>query len=238
MGFGVTTAPGEQCPTLELPATWDAYLASQSPTRRQTIRRKERKLARTHSLTLRDFGVAESVDDGWDVLNALHSDRWAGATAFSPRVAEFHRRFAKALAARNALWLTALELDGVAAAAWYGFTDGDTVFFFQSGRSLARQQESVGQVLMGMMIRRAIEQGFRRFDFLRGDEPYKASWTAARRTTWELVVTRPGLHGAWVRGHHSLESRLRAARAQAGRALRKFARGRRPVTPPPMVSDA
>jgi CelD/BcsL family acetyltransferase involved in cellulose biosynthesis len=219
MGLNVRVGAREPCPTLTLPASWEEYLAKQSSTRRQTTRRKERKLTREHEIVIRDYD-ASSIDDGWKVLGALHSERWGGATAFTPGVAEMHRQFAKSLAARNALWLTALELDGVAVAAWYGFAEGDTVFFFQGGRSLDHEQESVGQVLMGMMIRRAIERGFRRFDFLRGDEPYKASWTSEQRSTWEMVVTRPGARGTWLRAHQSVASILRLARARAGSMLR------------------
>jgi CelD/BcsL family acetyltransferase involved in cellulose biosynthesis len=219
LGFHVTTAVCEPCPMITLPPSWDEYLAAQSSSRRQTIRRKERKLAREHQLVVRDYD-AHTLDDGWKVLGTLHSERWSGATAFTPAVAEMHREFARLLAARGALWLTALELDGIAVAAWYGFTEGDTVFFFQSGRSLEHQQDSVGQVLMGMMIRRAIERGYRRFDFLRGDEPYKASWTDEQRTTWTLVVTRPGASGRWVRAHQRLDTMIRLSRSRIGRMLR------------------
>ena len=219
LGLHVATTVGEPCPTISLPDSWDKYLATQSSSRRQTIRRKERKLEREHELIIRDYD-AHTLDDGWRVLSALHSERWSGATAFTPDVAEMHREFARSLAARGALWLTALELDGVAVAAWYGFTDGDTVFFFQSGRSLDHQHDSVGQVLMGRMIRRAIERGYRRFDFLRGDEPYKASWTSEQRTTWTLIVTRPGARGRWVRAQQRLDTIVRLSRRRVGRMLR------------------
>ena len=221
-GYRVATRAAEPCPRLVLPATWDGYLASQSATRRQTIRRKERKLEKEHRVVVREHDTA-SFDDGWQTLSALHSDRWGGATAFSPRVAEMHRVFAKALAAQGALWLTTLELDGLAAAAWYGFAWGDTVYFFQSGRATEQRGGSVGQVLMGKMIRRAIEQGFRHFDFLRGDEPYKADWTEDLRTTWELIATRPGTRGIWPRACRSLDRARRRARTHARQVLSKIA---------------
>lgn len=237
-GCYVSTRLLERCPFIGLPATWEDYLATQSSSRRQTIRRKERKLAREFSVVVRDHDAA-TFEEGWRALNALHSERWSGVTAFSPDVAEMHRVFARSLAECGALWLTTMELDGAPAAAWYGFTEGDTVFFFQSGRSNEHQQHSVGQVLMGMMIRRAIERGFRRFDFLRGDEPYKASWTSSQRLTWELVVTRPGLRGSWVRGGLFAQRMSRRARAIAKRLLRAglaFQRGR--VPPAPQTADA
>lgn len=217
-GCHVSVRALELCPFIELPPTWEEYLATQSASRRQTIRRKERKLERAYQVVVRDHD-ASTFEAGWAVLNALHSERWSGVTAFSPDVAEMHRVFAKSLAERGALWLTTLDLNGTPAAAWYGFSEGDTVFFFQSGRANEHQQDSVGQVLMGMMIRRAIGRGFRRFDFLRGDEPYKASWTSSQRMTWEIVVTRPGLRGAWIRAARRVQLATGRARRAAKRAL-------------------
>lgn len=192
------------CPYLELPTDWDQYLGSLTPTRRQTVRRKERNLQRDHAMQITDYEGAR-VDEGLTRLMALHARRWedgpgAGGGAFrDPRVARLHRRFATELAALRRLWLTTLDLDGKPVAAWYGFTWHDTVYFYQSGRDPAWDRASVGQVLMGAMIRRAIERGYRRFDFLRGEDPYKRQWTETQAITEEITLFRPGWRGRWLR---------------------------------------
>jgi len=197
------------CPYLDLPATWEEYLASLSAARRQRLRRYERNLQRDHAVTVTDYGE-ERLEEGWRHLISLHRQRWAGAGAFEDvQVDRLHRSFLRELANRGRLWLTTLELDGQPAAAWYGFTDRDTVHFYQSGRDPRWEDKSVGVVLMAVMIRRAIERGYRRFDFLRGDETYKAQWTGSQRVTIELVIFRPGWRGLWLRGL-DLAARLRA----------------------------
>src|SRR5260370_7307932 len=95
------------------------------------------------------------------------------------------------MARRGRLWLTTLDLDGQPAAAWYGFSSPDTVYFYQSGRAPQWEDASVGLVLMGMMIRRAIERGYRRFDFLRGAAAYKRGLTGAPRLTPHNVASPP-----------------------------------------------
>ena len=107
------------------------------------------------------------------------------------------------------MWLTTLDLGGEPAAAWYGFTDHDTLYFYQSGRDPRWERESVGQVLLAAMMRRGMERGFRRFDFLRGEDPYKRQWTTTARVTQELIVFRRGLRGRWLRGVDAL-AELRA----------------------------
>lgn len=207
-GAAVRSAAVSDCPHLELPASWEEYLASLSANRRHRLRREERHLQRDHAVIVTDYD-GDRVEEGWRRLVALHEQRWEGAGAFRDRrVEELHRCFAQELSRRGTLWLTTLDVDGQPAAAWYGFADQDTVYFYQSGRDPRRDHESVGLVLMAMMIRRAIERGFRWFDFLRGDEAYKKDWTKARRVTSELVAFRPTWRGQWLRGL-DLAGRLR-----------------------------
>ena len=189
------------CPYLELNDDWDRYLASLTPTRRQTLRRKERNLLRDHAAAITDY-APDRLDEGWSHLMSLHERRWedAGGGAFQDDGAvRLQRRFAGELAARGQLWLTTLDLDGAPAAAWYGFAWGDTVYFYQGGRDPRWERESVGLVLMGAMIRRAIERGYRRFDFLRGEDPYKRQWTNTERFTEEITIFRRSWRGRWLR---------------------------------------
>ena len=210
-GHSVRSSALWTCPRLALPDTWDTYLGSLSSTRRQTVRRKERALFRDHAATLTDY-APDRVDEGWRHLMRLHDQRWNGAGAFSdPRIERMQLAFAHEMARHGRLWLTTLDLDGAPAAAWYGFSLHDTVYFYQSGRAPQWEGDSVGQVLMGMMIRRAIERGYRWFDFLRGEDAYKRHWTAAERATREVVVFRAGWRSGWVRALDWVAQRRRHA---------------------------
>ena len=200
-GHTIRRSPLWSCPRLELPRSWDAYLATLSANRRQILRRKERSLFRDHAAAVVDYGE-DRLDEGWGHLLRLHEQRWdgAGGGAFrDPRSERLQRQFAGEMAKQKRLWLSTLDLEGQPAAAWYGFTSGDTVYFYQGGRDPRWERESVGLVLMGMMIQRAIQQGYRAFDFLRGDDPYKQQWTPARRTTSETVIFRSGWRRLWLR---------------------------------------
>jgi CelD/BcsL family acetyltransferase involved in cellulose biosynthesis len=214
-GCRVEWLPGEVCPYVDLPETWDSYLASLSPTRRQTVRRKERALFREHAVTVVDYAT-DRLEEGWSHLLRLHHLYRPHDSAFGPNEARLQKVFASALASQNRVWLTTLDVDGVPVAAWYGFATGDTMCFYQSGRDPAWEHASVGQVLMGIMIRRAIEHGFKAFDFLRGDEPYKMTWTSTKRDDRILVAYRATLRGviaSWSDGT------MRAAR-RATRRMR------------------
>jgi len=200
-GHTVRYRPMWRCPQFQLPASWDAYLAGLSANRRQILRRKERGLHRDHTVTITDYD-GERLESGWEHLLALHRMRWEedGGGAFSdPRIVRMQRRFADEMAGQGRLWLATLDVDGQPAAAWYGFASDTTVYFYQGGRDPRWDRDSVGLVLMAVMIRRAIERGFRTFNFLRGDDPYKRQWTSEAQTTGEFVVFRAGWRGLSLR---------------------------------------
>jgi CelD/BcsL family acetyltransferase involved in cellulose biosynthesis len=198
-GVSVRRIATEPCPYLDLPVDWDTYLATLSASRRETIRRKERRLRREHAVCLTDY-APERLDDGWRLLHSLHAQRWnGGGVLMDPRLDDLLRRFTSELAARDEIWLTTLDVDGAPVAVWYGFVWNDTVYFYQSGRDPQWEPASVGLVLMSLMIRRAIERGYRRFDFLRGREAYKLSWTSTERPNYEVVAFRRGWRGGLLR---------------------------------------
>jgi len=67
------------------------------------------------------------------------------------------------------------------------------MLFHLAGRDETANDIPSGLVLHGYCIRRAIEQGFRSYDFLRGNEPYKYSFGVDETTIHcALVKTRTG----------------------------------------------
>lgn len=197
-GYEASLRPQWVCPYADLPRSWDDYLATRGSARRKAIGYRERNLERhaSVSVTMHD---AATLTRGWSELLRLHDTRWSGRGAFDARLDALHRQFASALAQENKLWLATLEADGASVAAWYGFVDGDTLHFYQSGRADAWSKYSVGAVLHGAIMRHAIAMGLRRVDFLRGDEPYKAEWSTGSRMTYQLVAFRRNARGHMLR---------------------------------------
>ena len=86
------------------------------------------------------------------------------------------------------LRLSWLELDDAPIAIEYSFTGGDTVYYYQGGFDPGVSQLGPGWLMSALSLRAAIAEGYRYFDFLRGDEPYKASWNATPRPLVERRV--------------------------------------------------
>ena len=223
-GWSVRRTPLWRCPYIELPASWEAYLASLSPNKRQAVRRRERKLRRERKVEVVDYGPAP-IADGWRHLTRLHALRWEGGGVLRDRAWErLHRWFTSWLAERDYLWLTTLDVDGGPVAACYGFSFGDTLYCYQTGWDPQWRHCGVSMILHSVMIRRAIERGYRTLDFLRGDEPYKREWTSTARTCYEVLIFRPGWRATVLRGLDWIAAR------SAARWLRAATGPSRPVT--------
>ncbi|MGO7778212.1 GNAT family N-acetyltransferase, partial [Rhizobium johnstonii] len=72
------------------------------------------------------------------------------------------------------------------------------ILFYITGRDENWKTQSPGLILHGYCIRRAIEHGFKTYDLLRGNEPYKYMFgVEERRISCTLFRTSNGqnLHG-------------------------------------------
>jgi CelD/BcsL family acetyltransferase involved in cellulose biosynthesis len=139
--------------------------------------------------------------EGIDRLVDLHNLRWqgrGGSDAFhTAELVRFHRTFAPLALKRGWLRLFTLWVDERPAACLYGFVYQSKFYFYQSGFHPDFEKNSVGLVLMGMAIERAIEEGAEEFDFLHGDEPYKRHWAHETRVLSRLELYPPTSLG-WV----------------------------------------
>jgi len=117
------------------------------------------------------------------------------------RFAAFHMDAARGLLEAGQLRLSWLELDSRPVAAEYNLASERTVFSYQSGIAPDALAHQPGRLAMIATLRRAIDEGREAFDFLRGDEPYKAHWRAAPRASIEVRVW-PDKTVDWLR--HSM----------------------------------
>jgi CelD/BcsL family acetyltransferase involved in cellulose biosynthesis len=79
---------------------------------------------------------------------------------------------------------------GTVVAAAFGYVDESGYYLYNSAFDTVLSRVSPGQVMLGTMIERAVEEGRRIFDFLKGDENYKFRLGAEPRPLYDLEVVR------------------------------------------------
>ena len=73
-----------------------------------------------------------------------------------------------------------IESQGKPLATMLLLNDGNTVYMYQSGIDPARITMEPGYQIAVLALQSTIHKGFHKFDFLRGDEPYKSRWLTKR----------------------------------------------------------
>lgn len=194
-GWQMHTSTQSACPVLDLPARVDE-LDTRVPGRHlRRFHQYRRRAERAGALRL-ERATSATQQRLIDALFELHAARWqrrgeAGVLA-DASLRAFHREVAAGFAWRNALALYALHLDDRVIACLYGLEDNSTLYFYLSGFDPRVGYLSPGVVLLGLVIEDAVRRGLSRFDFLRGNEPYKLWWGARERHTMRLALRWPG----------------------------------------------
>lgn len=192
-GYTVEETPEAVSPRLDLPATWEAYLASLGKKDRHELRRKIRRLYESGASV--DFDVLstqEEVVGAMDDFLALHTQSRQDKTDFmTPEMESFFRRMASALAADGLVKLFMLRINGKPAATVLCFDAGSHLYLYNSGYDPEFSGLSVGLVSKALVLQWAIENGMSGLDFLRGDEPYKYDLGAKDQQIYTLRLTRP-----------------------------------------------
>jgi len=181
----------ERCPVIDLPTSWEAYLTSLSGKDRHELRRKLRR-AEAASPRIEVARTPAGITAALDSFIALHRRSNVGKARFmDDRMEAFFREVGAALAGAGwaALWV--LWLEDRPAAAVFCVEYGGTVALYNSGFDPRARALSPGVVLIAHTIRDAIARGCRRYDFLRGDEPYKYGFGAVPTDVLRVTLERP-----------------------------------------------
>ncbi|HZZ72408.1 MAG TPA: GNAT family N-acetyltransferase [Pirellulales bacterium] len=213
---------GPRCWRVNLPPRWSDYEAILSHSHRKQVRRLQRTYLASGRLILKTVQTAADLEEGQAVLIDLHQRRQErlgnrGCFASSPFRA-FHLEIMPWLLAQNQLRLHWLELDGRQIAAEYHLASNGVVYAYQSGIDPDALEHEPGRLAAIATLQAAIEQGFAGYDFLRGDEPYKAHWRAEPRRLLEVFVVP-----------NRASARLRYGVWAAGKGVKQWIKGRLPT---------
>jgi CelD/BcsL family acetyltransferase involved in cellulose biosynthesis len=186
----------EVCPLIDLPATWEDYLALLDKKERHELRRKMRRAEQSEE------SVQLYITEGFDTLDAdldafitlLVVSRPDKASFMSDQMRAFFHAAGHVAQRAGWLQLAFLRVGGVNAAAYMNFDYAGRIMVYNSGLDPKNfQWLSPGIVLMGKLIQQAIEQQRAVFDFLRGNEDYKYRLGGKDTHVYRLLLERQAL---------------------------------------------
>lgn len=151
------------------------------------------------------------------LFHGIRADEKNLKTKFSGQtMLDFHTALAQAFGEEG--WLSARRLRSQreTVALIYGFEYAGRHFAYQMGINPDWIKKGPGMSLIYELIRESFEKGLIEFDFLRGGEQYKHTFTEKARTLYEARLYRSSVTGVGCRG-------LRAVRQTPKHILRKAA---------------
>jgi CelD/BcsL family acetyltransferase involved in cellulose biosynthesis len=205
------------CLVLDLPATFERYLATLGKSLRYDVRRLEKSLFNEGKAVVEQV-TEDQIGEGLDILFEQHKLRWRKRGlpgAFIGRAQKFHHAWGRLAIREGWLWLSILKLEGEPIGAIYAMRMGQTCYFYQAGFDPSKGSISPGTLLVASTIRRAIEEELDYFDFLRGDEPYKRRWKPQHeyknlRLLQPSNPYRGGVGANWNEAGSKVEAKIRA----------------------------
>jgi CelD/BcsL family acetyltransferase involved in cellulose biosynthesis len=193
-GWTLNVEREDVCPVVYLPAdaSFDDYLGTLGKKERHEIRRKIRRAE-----AVGDVALTDSTDPIADLeaFIDLHQRKWGDLGLFPPTPGgeasrTFVRRLFEELGPDGPLRLSFLTVGERRVAAGLMFRSGDEFLYYNAGVDPEARDLSPGVLLVAVYIERALAAGARRFDFLRGNEPYKYEWGAVDEPIQRLLVRR------------------------------------------------
>ena len=159
---------------VELPGTWDEYLASLRKKDRHELRRKLRKLSGEVDFSIQKLEDVDSISESIDeFLSLMAQSREEKSEFLTEERGEFFRDVLLEMAGRGYLSLSFLEVEGVRTAATVCFDYNNVLSLYNSGHNLDYASLGTSFLLKALCIQGAISDGKEYFDMLRGTEQYK-----------------------------------------------------------------
>ncbi len=175
---------------LDLPSTWEEYLTTLTAKQRHEVRRKLRRLSEEGKVDYRTVRDSAAIPDAMDIFLKMFSEsREDKATFLTSRMESFFRSLADTMAEAGLLRLGVLELDKLPTAMIMCFDYNDCLYLYNSGYNPQYNSLSVGLLCKALCIKESIEEGKKRFDFLKGNEIYKYHLGGKEVTLYRCQIT-------------------------------------------------
>jgi len=197
-GLAVTLEHRETAPYVTLPKNFDEYLGTYLRGSKRSQLKKSLRALETWAggpPIFEHVRTAEQLAEGKRILEALHRERWPeGGVYRSEKFRRFHDLAMPRLLAIGALDVGWMTVKGQAVSAYYNFSWNGHIWHYQSGRKLdAPDDARVGVTMHALLIKRAIDEGMREYDFLAGVSQYKTSLASETRSLLTLRAARPSV---------------------------------------------
>ncbi len=188
-GLSVSCSPEDVTVAVDLPGDLSSYLSLLSGKQRHELLRKERRLNEEGEIVYRT--VEEGTNGEIDTfLRFFRESREDKNKFLTDDMEVFFRAIIDMAAADKMLQLGILELNKVQVAVTLCFTYQKDMYLYNSGYNPDYRPLSIGLLSKYFCIKRSIESGKQRFDFLKGAEKYKFHLGGSETQLFRCIINK------------------------------------------------
>lgn len=171
--------------------SWDDYFKSLPKHTRHELTRKQRHIKEKHTLDLKCFRGAEVKWEHFETFFEINKRGSYPDKYETKSERAFQREIFELTRTCDWVEIMLLYLDDKPVAFEYGFNTGGRFEYWRTGYDKEYGGESVGNVLLVLLMKELFEKGYCDCDFLRGAHEYKNRWNPRNRKFINLIAIKP-----------------------------------------------
>jgi CelD/BcsL family acetyltransferase involved in cellulose biosynthesis len=179
-------------------------------TQKKMLRQNTKLLSRAGRVETMHLTGAETIQPHLDGFFSQHIRRWKPTPHPSLFLQEGNRSLYRCvvdqLAPEGKILFSVVTLDGAPVAYHFGFLEGTTLYYYKPSYDPAFAKLSPGSTLLSSLFQFCENRDLTKFDFMRGDEAYKAQYANHNDPTWTYSIHRgrgrlfASLATRWLKG--------------------------------------
>lgn len=177
---------------LELPDSFEAYLALRSAKFRNHLKRTRRKIDDLQTAKVVDWTELADIDRAYDMLLAVEHNSWkqAHGTAITSvnRQTAFYREMSRGAASLGRLHLHFLTIEGAPAAYNLGYVVGDRYSYLKTSFDERSRSLGASTYLRAHLVESLIARGVRWLDFPAEPYEWERQWTDTVRRHRSILI--------------------------------------------------
>jgi len=189
--------------------SYDKYVMSLSRNKRHDLRRRNKKLIVEENVRYEEDNPKRNADciKTLFTLHKMRADSKRIATTFSgDTLQRYHEEIARMFQDNGWLTLRVMKKGDKVLASLYCFEFAGKVFAYQSGIDPAWESKGVGSAILFNLVEEAFHNKRIEFDFLRGGEEYKGTWTEYSRSQYNINIYSDSLTSRIIKKTNEMRS--------------------------------
>jgi len=220
--FALVERVNIRSPYISIDRSWADYYGALGKNIRSDVQRRLNYLGKMGKAEFIRLHEVDDVSSTLDTLRSIHVKCRAAKGGTSWYTEERRFRFAslilKRFSDRKWLDIVFLKLNDRVIAYYLGFVYDNVVHFWNTGFDPEFSQIGPGKLLLHYLIKDSFVKGYREFDFMVGEEPYKLQWTSPTRPNYEIFLFKNTVRSNLLRCYYATKPVL-----QKSPYLRKIA---------------